>query len=169
LRSPSSVVSWVMIITDEQRDRFFSYLRESPEGCLEWQGGKNHKGHGRYRIGPPGSSTVAIASRVAFFLHHGWVPLVVRHTCDNPPCCRPEHLLAGDYADNSRDMVERGRGKPGKKLGSSNHNAVLDEGVVRDIKELLPTMRNKEIAAKFGISPQNVSLIRHGKAWCHVK
>lgn len=35
--------------------------------------------------------------------------LVVRHTCDNPPCVRPDHLIVGTCADNTRDKIERGR------------------------------------------------------------
>lgn len=35
--------------------------------------------------------------------------VVVRHTCDNPRCINPEHLVAGTFADNNRDRAERGR------------------------------------------------------------
>lgn len=34
---------------------------------------------------------------------------VVRHTCDNPRCINPEHLLIGSRGDNNRDRAERGR------------------------------------------------------------
>ena len=34
---------------------------------------------------------------------------VIRHTCDNPRCINPEHLLVGSRADNNRDRAERGR------------------------------------------------------------
>lgn len=34
---------------------------------------------------------------------------MVRHSCDNPPCCNPAHLLVGTAAQNAQDMAERGR------------------------------------------------------------
>lgn len=34
---------------------------------------------------------------------------VVRHTCDNPPCCNPRHLLIGNAIDNVRDCRVRRR------------------------------------------------------------
>lgn len=34
---------------------------------------------------------------------------VVRHTCDNPRCINPSHLLIGTRADNNKDRAERGR------------------------------------------------------------
>jgi len=34
---------------------------------------------------------------------------VIRHTCDNPRCINPKHLLIGTAADNSQDRVDRGR------------------------------------------------------------
>lgn len=41
--------------------------------------------------------------------------LVVRHTCDNPRCVNPEHLVIGTQADNIRDMVGRVRLPKGYK------------------------------------------------------
>lgn len=33
----------------------------------------------------------------------------VRHTCDNPRCIEPTHLILGSWAQNNKDRAERGR------------------------------------------------------------
>lgn len=33
----------------------------------------------------------------------------IRHTCDNPRCINPSHLILGSWADNNRDRAERNR------------------------------------------------------------
>lgn len=40
---------------------------------------------------------------------------VVRHSCDNPRCINPDHLLLGTQADNMRDKSERGRAAQPKR------------------------------------------------------
>jgi hypothetical protein len=40
-------------------------------------------------------------------LAHRWS--YEHHTCDNPACCNPLHLLPGTQADNVRDAVSRNR------------------------------------------------------------
>lgn len=49
--------------------------------------------------------------RYSFEYHHRKLEPgeVVRHSCDNPRCVNPRHLLAGTPRDNARDSIERGR------------------------------------------------------------
>ena len=52
------------------------------------------------------------AHRVAWEAHNAEpIPegMIVRHTCDNPACINPEHLVLGTPKDNTHDMLERGR------------------------------------------------------------
>ena len=93
---------------------------------------------------------------------------IIRHTCDNPRCINPEHLLVGTYQDNMRDRQERNRQAKGVMQGS----AKLTEADVRYIRKVY-TPRSREygvraLARKFGMSFQPISAIVQGKAWTHV-
>jgi hypothetical protein len=96
-------------------DRIFSRL--VPVGtCLEYNGARSH-GYGSIRVVVGAGVYRSLqVHKLIYETHFGPVPegLVVRHTCDNPPCCNPEHLLIGTHKDNTNDMIERGRyrGRP---------------------------------------------------------
>lgn len=47
--------------------------------------------------------------RQVFFETHGFLPVVVRHTCDNMRCINPDHLIGGTQSDNMKDRSLRGR------------------------------------------------------------
>ena len=89
-----------------------------PNGdCLDWPGEVDKDGYGVVRAGHRRSGGVkGRANRVAWAAYHPDepLPLVVRHTCDRPRCVREEHLIGGTHADNSADVVERGRWRGGK-------------------------------------------------------
>jgi hypothetical protein len=80
----------------------------APSDCWPFTGGTSAGGYGRIKAG----KKLVSAHRLAYALTHGLdvhgLPLI-RHTCDNPKCCNPRHLLVGTKLDNYRDMVERGR------------------------------------------------------------
>jgi hypothetical protein len=92
--------------------RFWSkVLRGGPNMCWPWQtsarGGAS-LGYGKFRID---RNTIINAHKMAYILSKGEVPpgLVVRHKCDNPACCNPDHLELGTMLDNTRDQFARGR------------------------------------------------------------
>lgn len=83
-----------------------------------WPCGAAHTQMGHASFHMVGYGTV-YAHQLTYILEYGPIPegMIVRHTCDNPPCCNPKHLVLGSLSDNQRDAVERGRharagGKP---------------------------------------------------------
>lgn len=76
---------------------------------------------------------------------------VIRHTCDNPKCINPKHLLSGSHQENMMDRDVRGRGY-----------RVVTKDIVLKTKTLLSTkvFTNKEIANIVGIDPRRVSDIK---------
>ncbi len=124
-----------MLTCRQMTDRFWSRVNVStPDACWEWIGAKN-QGYGWLSYqGKPGT-----AHRIAYTLAKGVIPegLVVRHTCDNRPCCNPDHLLVGTVADNNRDMWERKRGKTPlteDQTGERNLSAKLTALQVSEIR-----------------------------------
>jgi len=103
------------------------------------------------------------AHRVMYECTKGPIPpgMVVRHTCDNPACINPDHLIIGTHKDNSQDMVKRGR------QTITRYAASLTEEQVRDIKRN-PQMSAKALAAKHGVTQWAIFRIRRGDTWGHI-
>lgn len=83
-----------------------------PDDCWEWTGWRRPKGYGTIARGGDSSVNGVVGTHVAaYVVTYGPVPegSVVRHTCDNPPCCNPRHLRIGSSRDNMRDSIERRR------------------------------------------------------------
>jgi len=109
------------------------------------------------------------AARVSFKLFNGEIPAgqIVRHTCDNPMCVNPAHLVLGTQADNMRDLAERGRGHvPHKTRGELNAQSKLTADQVREIRASTET--RKQIAARLGVSPSTIGAVRQGRNWKHL-
>lgn len=81
---------------------------------------------------------------------------IERHTCDNPRCCNPRHLIEGTHQDNMDDM--KGRERHG-----------LPHHVVKAIRRLLEAGRvQQEIADLYGVSREAISAIATNRVYTHV-
>ena len=145
-----------------------SYLRRYVEvrgedECWPWIGYRDPDGYGRFRAIVDEDKKTHLAHRVAFEEAYGYLPLVVRHRCDNPPCCNPLHLLPGTHTDNIRDRVARGRSSRGERHGS----AILTAEQVISIR--LDTRKQVVIAAAYGVDQTTICNIIKRKIWKHVE
>jgi hypothetical protein len=128
-------------------------------------------GYRRYRtfsLGAKADGTIG-AHKFSYELHNGQVPegMVVMHSCDNPTCVNPAHLVLGTYLANMQDMHAKGRAKPGRAIGERNPNVRLTPELVRLIRG--SAKGNKELAAELGVGINTVRGVRIGRTWKHVK
>lgn len=155
-------------------DRFWSKVDQSggPDACWPWMGNRHIKGYGRIRVTlERGRYSYVTTSRLALELALAR-PLgpgeLACHRCDNPPCCNPAHLFAGDKRANGQDMSTKGRGR-GAPRGELHQKAKLTEDDVRAIRAAFAGGQSKSaIARAHGCHVRNVRAIVNGSTWRHV-
>lgn len=146
-------------------ERFWEKVDRSggPDACWPWLAYCSPKGYGQFSNSNHGKH---IGAHVfSFELANGFRPPMVCHSCDNPPCCNPAHLFAGDTQINMEDMSKKGRSRvphnhPAKKLT----NAVVKEIRFRYISRSRKH-GTRALAREFDISHQLVSMVASGERW----
>lgn len=92
-------------------------------GCWLWTGAKAKNGYGSVTHNGRRQS----AHKATYEELIGNVPdgNVVMHTCDRKSCVNPAHMRVGSYAENTADMVLKGRqGVRQRKLSQEDVDAV---------------------------------------------
>jgi hypothetical protein len=143
--------------------RFWSFVQTAGiDECWPWRGGTGDAGHGFFSLG----GKLVIASRIAYQLTFGEIPdgLLVRHKCDNPPCCNGRHLLTGTTQDNTMDRGVRGRTNRGTGVW---HKVRLSEEDVLRIRAT-PQPAWTRLAKELGVSRNTVFSAAIGHSWAHL-
>ena len=186
-------------LTQQEIEEFWSCVDKTPgQGpkgeCHEWQGGRDGDDYGGVFI----DGRQYKAHRIAYFLFTGEDPgtLLVCHHCDWPPCCREEHLFAGNQKTNRDDMVAKGRARfaEGDKSASRKHpesvprgqqhwskrhaekvltgekvgGSILSPAQVREIRASYPAATGRALAVKYGVSYGTIYDLLRGKTWKHL-
>lgn len=109
------------------RERLYERIAvRGPDECWQWTLSTHKFGYGQMWDGKRPEAT----HRLMWEVTHGEIPsgLMVLHTCDNPPCCNPKHLVLGTHDDNMRQARERGRMASGECHGLKLHPGAVASG-----------------------------------------
>lgn len=132
--------------------------------CWPWTGSRHEFGYGMFSYDGRSRYAHVFAYTLTYGKPRRDKPHVL-HKCDggNIGCVRPSHLFTGTNADNMADKVAKGR----QLRGERHSMAKLTESQVRKIRERYAGggIRQRDLAAEFGVSQPLVSAILSGKLW----
>lgn len=142
-------------------------MTPTPNGCMEWPKARDPHGYGR--VGGYQTKHIMFAHRAALELKLGrpiregkWA----LHTCDNPPCCNPDHLYEGTQKKNVEDATKRDR----VAFGERHWKSVLTESDVRSIRARYKRGEATQVrmAAEYGVHKNTIYEAIH-KGWRRVE
>lgn len=150
-------------------ERFWSKVKiGAPTECWEWQAGIKENGRGHFMTGKKNYQ----AHRVAWELTNGPIPdgLYVCHKCDNGKCCNPNHLFLGTPADNTHDMINKGRKwlGYGEKAPYVKLNQEQVEFIRSHYKWFDPNWNMPALAKMFNVSKSTIGSIIRRKTWSSI-
>ena len=121
----------------------------------------NTAGYGHFGL----RGKTIMAHRFVWNESFGPIPdgMCVLHKCDVRRCVNPEHLFLGTPADNTADMVTKGRKR--FAVGSQRSKRLIEDDIIfiRASK-----LSQYALAKQFGVSQPNINAIKTGKTWRHV-
>lgn len=144
-------------------DNFFAHCDQSggPDSCWPFLRSKNRLGYGR--VWSEGKCHEA--HRFAYSLVKGTIPKgkLIRHSCDFPSCCNPDHLLVGTHYDNAQDREQRNRGNQPK--ADDNSQSKLTTRDVIFIRRCRDIYNTYEMALMLDVENSAISKVLRGETW----
>jgi hypothetical protein len=92
--------------------------------------------------------------------------MVVHHICNNPPCCRMDHLEARTNEDNLIEAMLAGL----TPRGESHHAAKLTDAKVAEIRRRHTLGEGRRtLAREFGVDQSTIRQVVKRWTWRHVE
>lgn len=148
-------------MTPYDQVRVWSRLVEQGE-CWVDTGGKYKRGQGYGSISINGRSRRL--HLVVYELVNGPIPpgTIVRHTCNNDACCRPEHLKPGTHKQNAADARAAGRHAAGERHGGAKLNRAAVRVLRHPAAKYLP---RTVLAAALRVDVSTLRRAAKGESW----
>ena len=130
-------------------------IAEGDSPCWIWKGRKR-SGYGYVMV----QGRQQQAHRYAYELYRSPIPagMVIRHICNQPACCNPEHLQVGTQHENMQDMIDAGR---------QGWRRSLTDAQVRTIRK--SSDRVTDLARRYSVSPATISKVKNFYTYRHVQ
>lgn len=154
----------LLSLTGEEKFWSNIYIGNEDE-CWEW---KSLSGTSRY-VYTKFNGQDCGGHRLAYEIIYGGIPkgLYVCHTCDNPPCCNPNHLFLGTHQDNVDDRERKGRNRLPYSKGEDHGMHKLTVEDVKEIRRLYYSSNHtyRSLAEIYNVSFGNIRKIIKGQTW----
>lgn len=101
-------------ITDRLIERFNLKYKVLANGCWHWTGAKDGDGYGNFFVytRPVNKVVNGAAHRISWVIKNkqDWPKHLpeARHTCNNPSCVNPDHIMPGTRSENINDIKAAG-------------------------------------------------------------
>lgn len=153
-----------LIAPEGAHEAFLHLVDEGVSECVEWPFGKDGYGYGcTTHNGKKERAHRAQWERK----NRRNIPdgMVVRHTCDNPSCVNPSHLILGTQSENIADQEIHGR----KAKGVQKGGAKLTDEIVKVARQRVASGETvKSLAAEYGVHEGTMSQACRRDTWRHV-
>lgn len=157
-------------LTEKDRKRYWEKVDvRGLDECWPGSGCTNQRGYPLFSVSENGKRQTHNAHRVGLTLRLGQLPNDIHalHSCDNPRCQNPCHVHPGTNLDNIAEKMARGRHRGAR--GERSSAAKLTREKVESIKAryAIGGVKQKALAAEFGVRQQQISRIVNGKRWVY--
>lgn len=124
-------------------------------GCWEWNRTIDRGGYGIFHTLGKRIKAHRFALMTADGIEDPGPKMLACHTCDNRSCVNPKHLFWGTHAENTADMVAKGRAS---KVGRRPKLTDADKIAIREAYEPWKTSM-AFLAKRFGVTKQTINRV----------